>query len=667
MTTSPAWMRALIEATRRGLSALYKEPPMTLAEWADEHYYLSSESSYQEGRWHTAPFQVAILNAMGNDQIEIVNFVKSARVGYTKMLMAFMGYSVQHKKRNVLTYCPTDPDAEGVMKRHIGGMIRDVPLLLDLAPWYGRKHSDNTLEAKCFANRKMLWCLGGKAARNYREKSADVVIYDELSKFDASIEREGSPTFLGDKRLEGATFKKSVRGSTPGERDQCQITKAASESAHRLKFYIKAPCCGAEQTLVWGGREEPCGIKWRTNRFGEVEAAWYLCPYCQGGTFEHHEMVTAAQTARYLCEDTGVWTRDGMAWFGADDQPIRTPESVTFYIWTVYSVFTDWVAIVKDFLKVGNDREKLQAFVNTTLGEVWEGDSGEGLEWEQLRDRREVFPPIPPRAVVLVGGIDTQDDRFEGRVWAFGAGEESWLVHRFILVGDPGGEALRKQVGLELHRQFARVDGVVMRVERWCWDSGGHYSDEVRAESRKHGVQWVVPVFGASIYGKPIANFPRKKDRKSRTYLTEVGTDNAKELIYSRLRLQPNGAEPVPGCVHLPANDSLCDEAELQQLTAERKKWVMARGKRVQRWDSGHRRNEALDCFVYALAALRISQQRFGLDVDALTIALPVEVLQQPAAALLAPAAKEAAPVPPDPVITPADAGWLNIGNTPWL
>ena len=32
----------------------------------------------------------------------------------------------------------------------------------------------------------------------------------------------------------------------------------------------------------------------------------------------------------------------------------------------------------------------------------------------------------------------------------------------------------------------------------------------------------------------------------------------------------------------------------------------------------GGRRNEALDCFVYALAALRISQQRFGLDLDQL-------------------------------------------------
>ncbi|MCY1455292.1 Phage terminase large subunit [compost metagenome] len=95
-----------------GLQSLYKEPPLTAVEWADKHFYLSAESSYNEGRWVTAPVQRAILNAMGNDLILTVNFIKSARIGYTKLLMANVGYKIQHKRRNVLSYCPTDGDAE---------------------------------------------------------------------------------------------------------------------------------------------------------------------------------------------------------------------------------------------------------------------------------------------------------------------------------------------------------------------------------------------------------------------------------------------------------------------------------------------------------------------------------------------------------------------------
>ena len=136
--------------------------------------------------------------------------------GYTKMLVANKGYKIQHKNRNVLSWCPTDKAADTMMKRHVETMIRDVPVVRALAPWIGRKHRDNTLDEKRFDNGKMLWCLGGKAAQNYREKSADEVIYDELSKFDPDIEGEGAPTTLGDKRLEGATFPKSIRGSTPG-------------------------------------------------------------------------------------------------------------------------------------------------------------------------------------------------------------------------------------------------------------------------------------------------------------------------------------------------------------------------------------------------------------------------------------------------------------------
>ncbi|MNO48177.1 Phage terminase large subunit [compost metagenome] len=83
MSSSIPWMRALVESVRKGLAGLYKEPPRTAVEWADEHFYLSSESSYQEGDWTTAPFQVAILNAMGNDLIREVNVLKSARVSST--------------------------------------------------------------------------------------------------------------------------------------------------------------------------------------------------------------------------------------------------------------------------------------------------------------------------------------------------------------------------------------------------------------------------------------------------------------------------------------------------------------------------------------------------------------------------------------------------------
>ena len=642
------------KTVRQGLLGLYRPEPLTAVEWADQNFYLSSESSYHEGRWTTLAFQVAILNTMGNDEVRTVNVVKSARLGYTKMLLAAAGYLLEHKKRNILTFSPTDTDAEGFMKSHVETMIRDVPPVLELAPWHGMKHRDNTLHTKRFANGKQIFVHGGKAARNYREKSVDAVIYDELAAFDEDIEKEGSPTTLGDKRLEGATFAKSIRGSTPKVRGQCQIEAAAMESPHRLHFHVPCPHCAEPQVLKWGGPDTDFGIKWDPDK---PESAFYQCEH-NGCVIRQHELNDESRAhgmkeGEWVCEVSGIRTRDGIDFYDAEGEPIPTPEALTFYLWTVLSPFTTWERIVRDFLKSKDSPSKLKTFVNTTLGETWEDELGERLEWQTLYGRREVFPQVPEAAVALMGGIDTQDDRYEGRVWAFGADEECWLVDRWILYGDPAGPELKRKVGQKLHQGYKRPDGSTMTVTRWCWDSGGHYTDEVYAQSKQHGVMWVVPIKGANTYGKPIANFPRKRTAKG-VFLTEVGTDNAKELIYNRLKIQPQPGQPMAGCIHLPANDEICDEEEIKQLTAEVKLAKIERGRRVYRWESGGRRNESLDCLVYALAALRISQQRFGLNLD-----------DGPGPG--APPENDPTPPPRTPPAQPAGGGWLQTGDGGWM
>ncbi|EFH3942524.1 DUF1983 domain-containing protein [Escherichia coli] len=262
MNISNSQVNRLRHFVRAGLRSLFRPEPQTAVEWADANYYLPKESAYQEGRWETLPFQRAIMNAMGSDYIREVNVVKSARVGYSKMLLGVYAYFIEHKQRNTLIWLPTDGDAENFMKTHVEPTIRDIPSLLALAPWYGKKHRDNTLTMKRFSNGRGFWCLGGKAAKNYREKSVDVAGYDELAAFDEDIEQEGSPTFLGDKRIEGSVWPKSIRGSTPKVRGTCQIERAASESPHFMRFHVACPHCGEEQYLKFGDKETPFGLKW---------------------------------------------------------------------------------------------------------------------------------------------------------------------------------------------------------------------------------------------------------------------------------------------------------------------------------------------------------------------------------------------------------------------
>ncbi|EGQ2064525.1 phage terminase large subunit family protein [Escherichia coli] len=321
----------------------------------------------------------------------------------------------------------------------------------------------------------------------------------------------------------------------------------------------------------------------------------------------------------------GIWTCDGILWFSSSGEEIEPPDSVTFHIWTAYSPFTTWVQIVKDWMKTKGDTGKRKTFVNTTLGETWEAKIGERPDAEVMAERKEYYSaPVPDRVAYLTAGIDSQLDRYEMRVWGWGPGEESWLIDRQIIMGRHDDEQTLLRVDEAINKTYTRRNGAEMSVSRICWDTGGIDPTIVYERSKKHGLFRVIPIKGASVYGKPVASMPRKRN-KNGVYLTEIGTDTAKEQIYNRFTLTPEGDEPLPGAVHFPNNPDIFDLTEAQQLTAEEQveKWVDGRKKIL--WDSKKRRNEALDCFVYALAALRISISRWQLDLSALLASLQEE------------------------------------------
>ncbi|UGE35082.1 phage terminase large subunit family protein (plasmid) [Escherichia coli] len=111
MNISNSQVDRLRHFVRAGLRALFRPEPQTAVEWADANYYLPKESAYQEGRWETA-LSACHHECDGQRYIREVNVVKSARVGYSKMLLGVYAYFIEHKQRNTLIWLPTDGDAE---------------------------------------------------------------------------------------------------------------------------------------------------------------------------------------------------------------------------------------------------------------------------------------------------------------------------------------------------------------------------------------------------------------------------------------------------------------------------------------------------------------------------------------------------------------------------
>lgn len=613
MNISEQQMNNMMLAIRRGLQPLIRPLPMTAVEWADEYYYLPKESSYGSGEWETLPFQVAIMNTMGNDRIRTVNLIKSARVGYTKMLLGVVGYFIEHKSRNNLLFQPTDSAAEDFMKSHVEATIRDVPCLKDLAPWLGRKHRDNTLTLKRFSSGVGFWCLGGAAAKNYREKSVDTVCYDELSSFEPDVEKEGSPTLLGDKRIEGSVWPKSIRGSTPKTKGTCQIEKAANESAHFMRFHVPCPHCGEEQYLKFGDDSTAFGLKWEK---GKPETVYYLCEH-NGCVIRQSEL--EQKEGRWICENTGIWTRDGLTFYSAAGDEIPPPRSVSFHIWTAYSPFTTWVQIVYDWLDALKDPNGVKTFINTTLGETYEEAVAEKIGYEVLLEKVIRYGAVVPgRVVYLTAGIDSQANRLEMYVWGWAPGEEAFLIDKKIIMGRPDHEETLTRVDEAINKKYRHADGTDISISRICWDTGGIDQEIVYQRSKKHGIFRVLPIKGASVYGKPVITMPRSRNQRG-VFLCEIGTDTAKEMIYARLKEPPTPPDSAsPYTFRFPDNPEIFSDVEAKQLVAEELVEKVVNGKIKLLWDAKKRRNEALDCLVYAYAAYRVSVQRWQLSLDAL-------------------------------------------------
>jgi len=525
--------------------------------------------------------------------------MKSARVGYTKIILAAMMYFAHHKRRNQVIWQPVDDDADEFVKTELDTGLRDVEIMHEVFPWRDQKHRNNTLRQKVFLG-STLHVRGGRAAKNYRRLSVDVAYFDELDGFDTNVEGEGDPLTLGGKRVEGATFPKLIGGSTPRLADLSMIDQRHRQAEERMLFHVHCPHCDHAQYLVWGGPSEPRGFKFDKEN---PDSAAYLCEEC-GSLFTQADYLRIYQRGFYRNPDTGTWIDPAGLFRTADGKVRHPPRSVAFHIWTAYSPMTSWAQIVREFLFAYQDHERFRAFVNTTLGEPWE-EQGEGIEPTSLLLRRENYDldDLPPHN--LVAGVDVQKNRIEASIVAFGAEEEAWLIEHVIC----DGESTEPAVWAELDELLTDY-----QVSRVVVDSG--YNTSMVYEFCK-GSAWRIPGKGQSGAGRPLIEDPLKRRARLRNRRRKglspepIGVDQGKALVHSRLRSVRVG----PGYIHLPDHPSVDDEY-VAQLGAEKLMTRRRQGRLLQEWVQIRPRNEALDCMVYALAAHRFSNWEPPVDVS---------------------------------------------------
>lgn len=641
-----------IEDTLRG--SVRPDPVITVSEWADRYRILSTRLAAEAGPYRTkrTPYLKEIMDALSPmHPARRVVFMKSAQVGATEAGSNWLGYIIHWSPAPVMAVWPTVDTAKKNSQQRIGPLIEDSPVLAELVSPAKQKDSGNTVLAKSFPG-GILVLTGANSGVGLRSMPARYLFLDEVDAYPGDVDDEGDPIALAANRT--TSFGRSAKAflvSTPTIHGSSRIEREYEMSDQR-RYFVPCPHCGALQWLKFER------LRWER---GRPETVAYVCEHCDEEIEERHkaEMLPA-----------GEW------------QPTAEPKdpgAVGFHISALYSPlgWMSWEDIAREWEQAQGDNSKLKTFKNTRLGETWY-ESGEQVEWERIYERRESWKPgtLPRGVTLLIGAVDVQASpaRLELHVWGFGEGIESWAIERRVFLGPADEPKTWIGIAEALEDTWLHASGVEMRLDLLAVDTGDQ-TTAVYAWISKQDQARVLAMKGKRGYeiNAPVAtptNIPFGGRRRA-VMLRSVTGDVFKAELYRFLALSRptdealNAGEGYPsGYVHIP---NYMDAEWCRQLVAEHR--VRNKAGRFE-WKMNHQANEALDCRIYARAALWVMgvagwreahwkrvRTRRGLDApDAETAAKLIAVER----------AAVRAPVPPAPT-RPRRDDWLGGRGRDWL
>lgn len=582
------------------LLAVRRPPPiLSLSEWATEHARLSPESSADVGRYRPYPYQVEILDAIGDPRIERVTILKSARIGFTKMIDFGVAWYVAQDPCPVMIVQPTIGDAEGFSKEEIEPMIRDMPILSGLISPSSKRDGGNTILRKKFPG-GLLHMVGADSPRGFRRTSIRALFMDEVDGWALSAGEEGDQIRLATKRTETFWNRKIVAGSTPTLESTSRIKRLFEQGDQRL-YFVPCPACDKAQVLKWKQ------FHWTD---GDPSTVHYECEHC-GAAISHDKK-------RWMVEEAARRQRDGVPGFGWVAQNPEVKGHASFHLWTAYSYAANatWEHLAAEWEACAPNSEERKTFINTTLGETYHGD-GDKPDWKKLYDRREQYKAdvVPAGGHILFAGVDVQRNRLEVEIVAYGPRMESWSVGYRVFGGDTsqleGTDSPWQRLGDMLSEEWEHELGGKLSIRIMAVDSGDQTSMVYQWCARWPG-QRVMAIKGreegfSQIVGTPTQIGVTKAGKKLHLSLNlwPVGVSKIKTEIYSWLKqerpTEESGTELPWGWCHFPEYG----EEFFRQITAEELVPVMHRGFRKYQWENTRKngRNEALDCRVYARAA----------------------------------------------------------------
>ena len=591
----------------------YLRPPedISVSEWAEKYRVLDSKSSALPGPWRNekTPYLVGVMDEFCNFDTEEIVFVKPTQVGGTECLQNMLGWVIQQDPSPTMVVYPSDILAESISANRIQPMIRAS------APLRKRWKESESSRLELQFDGMYMNLVGSNSPANLASKAIKFLFLDEVDKYPGASKKEADPISLARERTKTFHNRKIFITSTPTLKSG-HIWQAMEQADIVKHFFVPCPHCGKYIELKWSQITFP-------NEPGMSYA-------------------DRAEFANYVCQECGciITDRDKpqMLRFGewrTVQERTKYARKVAFWINTIYSPFTRFSEIVKEFLNSKDDPEAFQNFTNSWLAEPWE-DTKLKTNADLVLERQTDLPEftVPNWAKKLTAGVDVQENCIYWTIRAWG----NYLTSQNIAHGQAFSFGEMERV---MNLQYTKEDGTPMVVELALIDSGDN--TDLVYDFCASNSDWALPSKGSS--HPQTSHFKLSKVNKtdSRAYgmnLVLVDTGKYKDMIAGRMKKE-NGTGSwmvYQGC----------DREYAEQVTAEHKVNVRSGKRTTQEWvlKSSHADNHYLDTEVYAMCAADILGAR-NMHLDEIEVEPRKEV-------------KAATPAP-----TPEES-WIGTNDT-WL
>jgi len=606
--SAQAYQDALIRTWERALPALSTVTPR---EFAESVMKMPGDfGTARDFTFNYAPYQLEPYLEIFNRRNQEVVMMMASRLGKSRIVLTALGFFIKEDPCRIGVMWPVEGDGKLWSKDEFMGELvgptPDLAALIDDAT--GQRQTKNTTLHKHFIG-GLIQIFGANAPGRIRRFKGRVLYADEIDAIHVQKNDEGNVLLIFKKR--GAEFADVIEiyCSYPSLKGRSNIEAKMLTSDWR-QWQSTCLLCGGEPYVMHRSQ-----LRYEKDK---PQDARLECPRCKGLLTDpqRYAMMMGGDPAhpRFdLWKATRPYT--GKAGFQAN--AMLWPHKVNPEAFP--GGFLQLVAQQEiDAENADNPERARRVIVNTVDAETFETECDAKPDHSKLFQRREDYDPevmLPAGVLWIAFGCDVQGSkggRLELEIVGFGEKQQTWGLGYHVLKGTPLAEP-HEGVWAELDRilttTFAHPSGKTLRISAGLIDRG-FKPDNVLAFTRPRAARGIFASRGATALCRPIVppKFKREGNPKARVW--ELGTHEAKDVIYQRL---DRDNKTAPGYMHFP-KIGCYSEKYFEMLTAEDSTMERAGDGKFYRCFSCDQgvRNEPLDIRVMAEAICRIRKPNFA-------------------------------------------------------